>query len=147
MFSCSHFSTTADKTCGSEESHIEAEHVTDNAVSFKTFMLEKCVLSSWSCNHRVPVRLSIHIFLDAQLVKTGQSRSLHIPHIYSPPDYFLCKLEGAPKTSDTFLESENQHAHYMARWSAQRHTVAVGPFINTVCYGCAARFPTAVSET
>jgi hypothetical protein len=61
-----------------------------------------CYVSCWSCDHCVPVRLLIHIFLGVQLVKTGQSCSLHILNINSSTDYFLCDLGGAPETSDVF---------------------------------------------
>jgi len=88
--------TRQGRTCYRQRNIIQ-DHITE-----PSYWKNVCYLSSWSCIHCVPVRYLLHIFLGAQLVKTGQSCSLHILHIYSPPDYFRASWKGAPKTSDAF---------------------------------------------
>lgn len=51
-----------------------------------------------------PVKLLIHIFLDAKLVQIRQSCGLHIPHIYLPPRLLLVQLTGCTKNTSQFFE-------------------------------------------
>jgi hypothetical protein len=72
-----------------------------------------------------PQGLVIHILLGAQLVKTGQLCTLHIPQICSPPDYYVCNLKDVPETSDTFWNLKTS-VPTTWRFHTDRHFVRLG---------------------